>query len=133
MNAVNLLRYLWEISRELPGSWKQKKKILFRIKHSIQDYLSDGDEISYSQIKERFGEPKQIAYSYVENMETEEVTKELKISKKIIRIITVAAIAMVVLWGGYVALCYINFQDSMNGYIIVEVTEIERTTIDEGE
>lgn len=131
-NAVNLLRYLWEISRELPGNWKQKKKTLSRIKHSIQDYLSDGEELHYSQIKKRFGEPRQIALSYVESMETDELTKGLQISKKIVGIITVAVILAIVIWGGCVAMAYIDHCNNQNGYATVEVIELERTIIDAG-
>ncbi len=120
-----LLRYLWEIYRELPGSWNQKKKLLSRVDRSIRDYLSSGGEISYNRIKERFGEPKQIVSAYVEEMEADEMLVHMKVGKKIARIFFAAAAVALVMWAGCVVAAYINVQRGSNGYAIVEVIEIE--------
>ena len=79
---VHILRYLWEIYRELPGSWKQRKRILSKMESSIRDYVSDGAHVRYEQLKTRFGDPKQIASTYVSEMEAAELLQGMQIRRR---------------------------------------------------
>ncbi len=91
--------------------------------HSIRGYVFEETGVSYAQIVKRFGDPKQIASSYVEEMETEELTKELQVCGRAIRIILVSAMICIVLWAGVVSLAWLGLKDSDNGYFVVEITE----------
>ena len=99
---VHILRYLWEIGRELPGSWKQKKRILAKMRNSIQGYASDGENISYNQIKTRFGDPMQIAATYVSEMESEELLNAVNAKRVTLHIALIAAVFAVALWAVFV-------------------------------
>ena len=80
----------------------------------------------------RFGKPKQIASTYVMEMEAEELLNSLQ-TRRII-----AAVAMVVfvtagIWLFTIVESYVNHKKDMAGYAVVEIIEIERKVIEEGE
>ena len=99
---------------------------------AILDYVSDESRASYKQLVERFGEPKQIALTYVNEMETGELVEEIRISKKAVGIITVTAAVMVLLWTVRLVISYTDHEKDVNGYAVVEIIEVERKLIDEG-
>lgn len=99
---------------------------------SIRDYVSDGAHVRYEQLKTRFGDPKQIASTYVSEMESGDLLNELKAEKKIIRIVFTSVAIAVTLWTALVVTSYTTFKKDINGYAVVEVIEVERTTVDEG-
>lgn len=51
---------------------------------SIQDYVSDGAHVRHEQFKTRFGDPQQIASTYVSEMEAAELLQGMQIRQKIL-------------------------------------------------
>lgn len=100
--------------------------------NSIRDYVSDGADLTYDQLKKRFGDPEQIAFTYVNEMETGELVEEIRIRKKKVGIITVTAVVMVLLWTVRLVISYTDHEKDVNGYAVVEIIEVERKLIDEG-
>lgn len=90
---------------------------------SVLDYASKNPDADYSEIAARFGSPQQIASSYVDEMETEELLWNLKIRKKIVRIVAIIAALVVVLWLGVVTFEYIYNTDVTNGYYEIAIAE----------
>ena len=82
---------------------------------------------------ERFGEPKQVAFIYVNEMEPDELVEEIRVSKKTVSIITVTAVVMVLLWMARLVISYTDHEKDANGYAVVEVIEVERKLINEEE
>lgn len=99
---------------------------------SIRDYVSDESRASYKQLVERFGEPKQVSFTYVNEMETDELVEEIRISKKTVGIITLTAVVVVLLWTARLVISYTDHEKDVNGYAVVEIIEVERKLIDEG-
>ena len=128
-----IVRYLWQIYRELPGSWKEKKQIVTKMESSIRDYVSEDAYVTLDQLKNRFGEPKQIALTYINEMEAHKLSKELKKEKSIVYTVIVTAIVIVALWAGMVVTSYIDHRKNANGYAIVEIIEIDNKVTDGGE
>ena len=124
-------RYLWEIRGWLPCSGKLKRGILDRIENTVLEYLIENPEASYEDLTERFGVPQQIAATYVEEMGTNELLRDLRIRRRIVRAVTAAALSVVILWAGLVIASYVDHRRDVNGYLGVgEVTVIERNEID---
>lgn len=124
-------RYLWEIRGWLPCSGKLKRGILKRIENTVLEYLIENPEASYEDLTERFGVPQQIAATYVEEMGTNELLRDLRIRRRIVRAVTVAALSVVILWAGLVIASYVDHRKDVNGYLVVgEATVIERNEID---
>ncbi len=115
-NRVHLMRYLWEVSRQLPGSWKEKKRILSRMQRSIRDYVSEGENPSYEKIIERFGKPNQIAATFLGEMETEELLRNMKASGRVVQIVAITAILIIAMWAGVVSIALVNELIESDGY-----------------
>ena len=80
------------------------------------------------QIIQHFGEPKEIASTYVENMTTAEILKRFHVRKFILAAICSVAAAALLIWGTVVAVSFINELDESDGFVVVEpVTEINET------
>ena len=128
---LNILRYLWEIFKEIPCNWKQKKRILLQVKKTVWDYVSDHPDAAYEDILDRFGTPRQIVTAYVEDMEVPELVDKLRFSGKIVRITAITATVAVLLWLGVVSIALIRNKVSADGQIDVSVTVEERIEITE--
>lgn len=131
-NSRAVRRYLREIRGWLPCSGKMRRVILERIENTVLEYLIENPETSYEELTEQFGVPQQIAASYVEEMGTNELLRDLRIRRRIIGTIAAAAIAVVVLWAGLVAASYVDHVKDVNGYATVEIIEIESSEYYEG-
>ena len=97
-----LKRYYRQISRLLPCSRKQKKAILSRIQDTVNDTVSENPEISFEQLRDQFGAPETVAASYVENAGTAEILKSLQIRRRILGVVTAAAVLVLLMWAGVV-------------------------------
>lgn len=128
---IALARYLWEISRELPGSWKQRKRTLSAMARSIRDYISEGSCITYEQLVSRFGDPKRIAFTYVNELETDEIITEINISRKKVRILAITALVVIFMWAVVVGVSYYDHKKDANGYAVIEIIEYERIEMEE--
>ena len=129
---VHLMRYLWRVRRELPGSRKQKKQILARVKASVRNYVIENPGADYNAIVSRFGTPMQIAESNVAEMDTAELLGNLQIHRRIVVIILAAATLLVLFRLGFRLAAYLEFYKDMNGYAVVEVIEIDPTENNKG-
>lgn len=125
-------RYLREIRGWLPCSGKLKRGILERIEHTIQEYLAENQDAAYEELTERFGMPQQIAATYVEEMGTDELLRDLRIRRKIMKIVAATAAVVICLWAGLVIASYVDHCKDVNGYATVEIIEMERNEYKEG-
>ena len=129
---IHAWRYLREISIRLPGSRKQKRRILSPVAASVWDYVTRYPNADYRTLTARFGEPQQIAETYVAEMEADELLRELDHRKEIVRIIFFTAVTIVTLWFGTVLYMICDNANSTNGYYVVEIVEEERIELTEG-
>ena len=102
------------------------------MERSIRDYVSEGTAVSYRKIKERFGEPEQIAFVYANEMTTDEILENVKSGEKIVEIALVTAAITVLMCGIHIVVSYLDYDRDSNGYAVVEIIEYERVVVDEG-
>lgn len=117
-------RYLWKVRGWLPCSGKLKREIMARIKTVLNDYLNDHPDADFAELSHRFGTPQQIAASYIEEMNVQDLLKQLRIRKKIIAIVVATAVTLVLLWAGAVTTALIRHINDMNGYLVVSEAEV---------
>ena len=98
----------------------------------VRDFASENPDADYERITARFGSPKQIAESYLEEMEGKDLARHLGVKRKIVQIVAVMALVMVLLWAGVVFSAKAELDANMNGHFEYEVIVVERTSI-EGE
>lgn len=124
-------RYLQEIRGWLPCSKKLKNAILERIRNTVREYLTEKPESSYEELMERFGSPQQIAATYVEDMGTDELLRDLRIRRRIIGVVAATAVAVVALWVGFITAAYVDHVNDVSGYLVVgEAIVTERNVTD---
>ena len=102
------------------------------MENSIRDYISEGTVVSYRQIVERFGEPKQVAAAYVAEMDTKELLCAIQLRNGTQRMVKFVVMAAVMIWFGFHLLAYVDHVKDTNGYAVIKVVEYERIEIDEG-
>lgn len=117
-------RYLWKVRGWLPCSGKLKREIMARIKTVLDDYLNDHPDADFAELSHRFGTPQQIAASYIEEMNVQDLLKQLRIRRKIICIVVATALTLVSLWAGVVITALIRHVKAMDGYLIVGEAEV---------
>lgn len=94
---------------------------------SVRAYATENPRLTYAAIVARFGEPRAVAESCVEEMETAELVKNLRVRRKVVSIVAAAALAIVILWLGVVSIAWAEHRDHDGGYFeekIINVTNI---------
>lgn len=114
-------QYLREVKALLPGAGMQKKGIVNHIGTMVAEFLAENPEADYEAIVLRLGSPNQIAASCLEEMDTAEVMKKLHAKKRIVCIVAAAALAVVLLWAGVVAMSFAKHVSYAEGYFGEEI------------
>lgn len=118
-------RYLREVRSWLPCSRKLKRGILEKIGSTIAEYLAEKPGADYDKLLTRFGTPQQIAASYVNEMETGELLRDLRIKRRIVYCVAITAVIIVLLWASVVTRAYLRHVENVKGYYIDEVGVIQ--------
>ena len=119
-------RYLREVKQSLSCAGNTKQLILRQIEESIGMYLMEKPGADYDALAARFGTPRQIAASYLEAMDASELSRHLRIGKKIVAIVGAAALAVVILWACTVSISLIDSFNDTNGFIVESVEVISK-------
>lgn len=118
-----LKRYYRTIRSYLPCSRKRKKHILDEIQNSVNGYLKDHPEANISEIEVRFGEPKNIAAAYVDDMDTPELLYALRARRRIITAVIAGVIAALFMWASCLCYTIVQYDSKYNG--LIDVSDIE--------
>lgn len=130
--VVPVLRYLWQIWWKIPGSWKQRKRILSCAAVPVRDYAERNPHAGYDGLIQRFGTPTQVAESCLADMDVEELSKQLNIRKKIVAIVAATAVVIVALWAGAVTIALAEERIHTNISVIEEIDVVECRPISSG-
>ena len=128
-----LRRYYRRIRSWLPCSRKIKKSIIQRIDNTIQDRLALNPSCKLSEIEQWFGTSQQIAATYIDEMDMQDLLRSLKIRKKVLRIILIAVAIMISIYIAAITAAFINELDNASGQIIEEGLIIQDNELTQGE
>lgn len=92
-----------------------------RIQESVNAYVAQKSDADFDAIQAQFGQPKDIAASYIESMGTAEVLKSLRIRRRILTIIIVTALAVLISWAATVTWAILDNKNATDAPYI-EVT-----------
>lgn len=113
---------------------KQREMILTRMEASVRGFVTETPDADYNIIAERFGTPEQIVTTYLEEMDGQELERELNSRRKIVRIALTTAIIMVSLWAGVVISALAEHSSRSDSYFVEQIVyETEIPDISEGE
>ena len=126
MRSLNrsLKQYYRQVRRWLPCSRKLKKQILAQIESSISAYLQEHPSADIAEIKARFGEPQQIAAAHVDELDTADLLRDLRVKRKVVGIVATCAAAVILMWGAVVGVALIDDFKAENGIFDVLVEDI---------
>lgn len=121
INDWKLRRYFRQIRSWLPCTRKMKRQIMEQIEDRVRDFLEQNPNADLAQLQAAFGEPQIIATTYVENIGTTEILKNLRVHRRIVTIITVTAIVVLLSWAVMVTWATFSLSNATNNPYI-EVT-----------
>lgn len=116
--AKLIRKYCREIRKWLPCSQKLKKRIISEISDNVAHYLSDAPTATYSDIEQRFGTPKQIAVTYINEMDTADLLENLRIKRKVSTAIIGTCLLLVAIWALAVSIALIDAVLTTHGYYV---------------
>ena len=94
--------YYRRISGWLPCGGRCKRKIMDQIREQVNGYLAEHPGAELEEIEARFGTPREIAASYVSDMDTGELLTSLRIRRRVLAAVMAAVFFVVVTWSGCV-------------------------------
>lgn len=117
----SLKQYLHRVRVLLPCSGKQKQRILSEIRGNIESYALENPDCGPEAIQDHFGTPQQIANSYIEEMDTEELAARLRIRKKLLRVAVVCAVTVGIMFALVIGISLVNVLRNSNWHMGVKV------------
>lgn len=125
MNSIKLRGYYSSIRSWLPCPRKMKRIILSDIRENVEFYLEENPDATIAQIQSHFGNPQQIAASYVSDLDMTKLLRDLRLRKRIftavITAVSAALIAALLLWGWGVGQSIIETRNESNGYFVEDI------------
>ena len=95
----DIKKYIKYVKKIIPIHSKDKKEFIQLLTQKIIEFSNEHDSCSYQDIVDEFGRPNEVAGSYIETLDSDEIIKKLN-KKKIINIfISVIIILCISVWG----------------------------------
>ena len=95
----DIKKYIKYVKKIIPIHSKDKKEFIQLLTQKIIEFSNEHDSCSYQDIVDEFGSPNEVAGSYIETLNSDEIIKKLN-KKKIINIfISVIIILYISVWG----------------------------------
>lgn len=93
-----------------------------QIRETVNTFILQNPEADFEAIQAQFGQPKDIAISYVENMGTAEVLKGLRVRRRVLTIILATVLALLVSWSICVTWATLELKNSADApYIEISI------------
>ena len=120
---ITLKKYYRSIRRELLCPADTKKMILSQLHQNIAAFLEESPNADLSAIHAHFGTPRQIANAYLEELSAPELSRKLRLRRRIIAVTLAALFSAVAIWGIGVGLALIDSHQTSNPTIETSITE----------
>ena len=120
-------RYLLHISTNMPCSRKTKKRILGHVWHDVMEFIAENPSVGYSELIDRFGEPKLIASAYVDEMDSDDIVDGMRMKRSIMKVIIGAAAVALAIWLVAVFGAYFHTIDQVDGTVETYVEILDDT------
>ena len=117
--------YLREVRDRLPCSRDERERILDRLRAGGEELLAAEPDADAARLREKLGAPEDIAAACIENTETPELLRRLRLRRRILVIVATVAAVVLLTWGAVVAWAAVKVNDQTEKYIFVTKGEIE--------
>lgn len=92
-------RYLREVRRNLPCSFRTKRELLSRLQDSLTDFVEERPHASYEDLTAHFGLPTDVADAYFADLPAGQLRKALQTAHFVRRVLITVCVFAVVLFG----------------------------------
>lgn len=120
-----LRRYYWKVKSFLPCSRKLKKRCIGDLKANVEGFLEQNPQADFAAIQERFGTPRQIAAAFVDETDTEQLLRWLRIRRWVVAAISVVTIAALIVLGVLYYRGTKVIDETFGGYIVEAIQDYE--------
>lgn len=112
-----LKRYYRSIRKDLPCSYKMKKRIMQQIQESVDQFLEQNPDADFDAVQLHFGEPQTIALSYIEDQDAPELLRKMRIRRKVIAIIAGTVALVLAIWLAAMVWAIADANQTTDGHI----------------
>lgn len=122
-------KYIKYVKKIIPFYSKDKKEFLKLLTQKIIEFSNTQPNCTYQNIIDEFGSPNEVAGSYIESLENDDIIKQLNkkyIFKTLVTIIIFISIGIWCLEIYHFNKLYQDARDSIHGYWVEEITEDSR-------
>lgn len=92
-------RYIKYVKKLIPIRSKDKKEFIKLLTEQINEFANEKEHCTYQDIVDEFGTPNEVAGSYIENVNSKIIVKNLN-NKRIIKIVFIILIVLCIsAWG----------------------------------
>ena len=113
-------RYIKDIKKELLYSSKQSREFLAGLRQNVCDFAAENENADMAQVTEQFGKPEDIAATFFEQYDKNEIKRKVNVRRVII-----AAVVVVVLMVGSTLATVIIDSNNQNIDRIIEGSAVE--------
>lgn len=92
-------KYIKYVKKIIPIHSKDKSEFIALLTQRINEFANELEECTYEDIVKEFGTPNEVAGSYIENMESNELIKKLNRKKLFKYFLLTLLILITLLWG----------------------------------
>ena len=116
MNCV-LRHYVSDVALALCCPGQMKRQILRELRDNLEEYRSDGGEMTKSAVEAAFGRPEDYAREYVQSLTEEELEAALH-RAKLVRVVTMIVCGLIILGVLAFAIVFavLACQNTIDGY-----------------
>ena len=118
-----LNKYYHNVRSLLPCDRKTKQRILTDLRANIANYLQINSCVHFEDIQTNFGTPEEIAENYIGVSSAEDIRKGTSFARKLITILTIAAVAAIIIWVISVRTAWTEFRNDESGHNEVEIID----------
>ena len=124
INNKDIDKYLCDISALIPVSNNSKKRFLKDMRASIDAYVEDTSSHSIDGLYKEFGSPTNVAFDFIDSMDTDTLLKQLSFTRIIRRVLTVILIIAFLSLAIYTSVLYRGYIEFKNNIVTNTETEI---------
>lgn len=120
-----LRKYFKRCKRLFPVYGKYERQFLKRLRERMTEYISDFPDLTYEELAEQFGSPKDIVLGYYDSVNDDYLLKKTNLVKNLRMLFIVLVIIILTFFSYRSYIIYQAYLDTKDTIIIHEETTIE--------
>ncbi len=124
-------QYLKQVKSHLTCPGKLKKTFLTQLRGDVEEFLETNPNATLEDLAQRFGSPSEMAHSYIETLDGDELQKQIKKAKIVKRIVLFTCLGILTVVLVIAVLFIIHFSSQNISVVTYTASEDETIIVDE--